>query len=142
MQEHENLRQMGRQQHNRRAQLLSNAGKRGISDGNEGGEFIRRKRSLTTPGPAKNIRGKTINDLIMRQPPHHFDVTILPYTMQRIEKTGRKQAEMDPDAVLDHPEMQSEGEKSPSPEPVHASVIVKLNDMPPKVSKGDPSSAP
>ena len=41
----------------------------------------------------------------MRQPPHHFDVTILPYTMQRIEKTGRKQAEMDPHAVLDHPEV-------------------------------------
>ena len=51
---------------------------------------MRRKRSLTTPGPAKSVRGKTFYDQIRRQPPHHFDVTILPYTMQRIEKTSGK----------------------------------------------------
>lgn len=121
MQEHEKLRQMGLQQQIRRSQLLSN--KRGISDAE--GEFVRRKRSLTTPGPAKNVRGKTFYDQIRRQPPHHFDVTILPYTMQRIEKTAGKVASTSDER--DDSQLPQEPSKTPSPEPVHPGVIVQLH---------------
>lgn len=123
MQEHEKLRQMGLQQQIRRNQLLSN--KRGVSDVE--GEFVRRKRSLTTPGPAKNVRGKTFYDQIRRQPPHHFDVTILPYTMQRIEKTAGKAATSSDER--DDSQLPHEPSKTPSPEPVHPGVIVQLHKV-------------